>query len=97
MFVKCRVFREFNLHIRTVNATFFCGGRKAGYLAREILCRASVSFRSESVTSVFGREWGGGRKEGGGEETDQYTLSRVYFKDHRSLYDDSPTPTSLVP
>ena len=66
MFVKCRVFREFNLHIRTVNATFFCGGRKAGYLAREILCRASVSFRSESVTSVFGREWGGGRRERGG-------------------------------
>ena len=66
-FVKCRVFREFNLRFPRGERYFFCRGRKAGYLAREILCRASVSFRSESVTSVFGREWGGGRKGRGGE------------------------------
>ena len=40
---------------------------------------------------------GRGEEGEGGGDTDQYTFSRDYLKDHRSLYDGSPTPTSLVP
>ena len=81
---------------RAVNATFFAVDARQDIWPEKFYAeRALVSGPKVWLLCLGANGEGGGR--GGGGNTDQYTLSRDYFKDHRSLYDGSPTPTSLVP
>ena len=82
---------------RAVNAPFFAEDARQDIWPEKFYAERALVSGPKVWLLCLGANGEGGGRGGGGGNTDQYTFSRDYLKDHRSLYDGSPTPTSLVP